>query len=101
MGLKAGTPAFSIGSMSAPMCSDRFKVPAPISCKIFATGSKIFYLRFRLQVEPDRMTRTTIGFVNGKMIGKLARVILRVLLRSAAAVLFSSSTQSRGWFVSV
>ncbi len=34
------------------------------------------------------MIRTTIGFINGKMIGKLARVILRVLLRSAAAVLF-------------
>src|ERR1700751_1172918 len=34
------------------------------------------------------MTRAAIGFVNGKMIGKLARVILRVLLRSAATVLF-------------
>src|SRR6266550_7776191 len=47
-----------------------------------------FYLRISFQVEPDRMTRATIGFVNSKMIGKLTGVILLVLLRSPAAVLF-------------
>ena len=45
------------------------------------------YLRFCLQVEPGRMTRPAIGFVNGKMIRKLTGVILLVLLRSPAAVL--------------
>ena len=47
----------------------------------------LFHFWFRFQVKPDWMTGAAVGFVNCKVIWKLAGVILLVLFRAAGAVL--------------